>query len=286
MFSSNSSQGETEVPRGESTYTIPGTYSWVCPTGVTSVSVVCVGAGGNGNPTNEYGSGGGGALAWANNITVTPGTTYSIVVGSVSVNGNSSQDSSAFGRIAGAGGAGTIYSGGAGGSPSGTVGTSRGGGSGGNGAGDNVSGGGGAGGYSGNGGGAGSQYGSGGSGSTSGAAGSGGGGGGGGYGSGQASGGGGVGLFGQGTSGAAQGATANPIAQGGSGGSSPQPAGFFPASTDFAGESGNISRIGGLYGGGGGRHSRNNASVGGTGAVRIIWPGTTRSFPSTDVGTP
>ena len=36
--------GGGEVPRGESVYAIPGTYTWVCPAGVTSVSAVVVGA--------------------------------------------------------------------------------------------------------------------------------------------------------------------------------------------------------------------------------------------------
>jgi hypothetical protein len=46
--------------------------------------------------------------------------------------------------------------------------------------------------------------------------------------------------------------------------------------------------IAGLFGGGGFGVSTNNdqAGNGGSGAVRIVWPGTTRTFPSTDVGTP
>jgi hypothetical protein len=39
---------------------------------------------------------------------------------------------------------------------------------------------------------------------------------------------------------------------------------------------------GGLYGGGGGGNS--TGAMGAGGAVRIIWPGTTRSFPSTNTG--
>ena len=63
-------EGDEEL-RGESVYGIPGTYSWVCPTGVTSVSVVCVGGGG-GASMNRY-SGSGGGLGYKNNITVVPG---------------------------------------------------------------------------------------------------------------------------------------------------------------------------------------------------------------------
>ena len=33
---------------GQQAYTTAGTYSWVAPAGVTSVSVVCVGGGGHG----------------------------------------------------------------------------------------------------------------------------------------------------------------------------------------------------------------------------------------------
>jgi len=79
--------------------------------------------------------------------------------------------------------------------------------------------------------------------------------GGGGAGGGNCVGGGGVGLLGQGTNGAVSGG-------GGSGGTS----------------GGAIN--GGVYGGGGVASGLNGAS----GAVRIIWPGTTRSFPSTCTG--
>ena len=41
-------------------YTTAGTYSWVAPASVTSVSVVCVGAGGTGGPISGDSSGGGG----------------------------------------------------------------------------------------------------------------------------------------------------------------------------------------------------------------------------------
>lgn len=269
------------MPRGESTYTIPGTYSWVCPTGVTSVSVVCVGAGGTAPSTNQYSSGGGGALAWANNITVTPGTTYSIVVGDVTPNSvGASGSSSAFGRIAGGGARGAEYFGGAGGTPSGTVGTSQGGGNGGQGGSENQTGGGGAGGYSGDGGMGGSNAGSSGGGPANGGNGAGGAGGGGGSGGGSG-GGGGVGLFGQGSNGVGQIAGSSTLATGGSGGSSTT--GGTGKNTTYGGL---WSQNGGLYGGGGAKNNNSYNFPGGTGAVRIIWPGNTRSFPSTDVSTP
>lgn len=57
-----SAAGVQEVPRGESLFAIPGTYSWVCPDGVTYVSVVCVGAGGAGGTRTDGGGGSGEAL--------------------------------------------------------------------------------------------------------------------------------------------------------------------------------------------------------------------------------
>jgi hypothetical protein len=45
---------------------------------------------------------------------------------------------------------------------------------------------------------------------------------------------------------------------------------------------------GGNFGGAGGNlgSDTGGAHAGAGGAVRIVWPGTTRTFPSTDVGTP
>lgn len=70
----------------EALFTVPGTYQWTCPFGVTSVSVVCVGGGGSGgipgfNANVLATGGGGGALSYRNNISVVPGTTYTVVVG-------------------------------------------------------------------------------------------------------------------------------------------------------------------------------------------------------------
>jgi len=67
-------------PVGQQTFTTTGATAWVAPSGVTSVSVVCVGGGGGGG--GWYGSGGaGGGLAWRNNVTVVPGTSYTVTVG-------------------------------------------------------------------------------------------------------------------------------------------------------------------------------------------------------------
>jgi hypothetical protein len=57
------------------------------------------------------------------------------------------------------------------------------------------------------------------------------------------------------------------------------------------GQTGNQPSSGGNFGGGGNMAEFSTArsygtGAGGNGAVRIVWPGTTRTFPSTDVGTP
>jgi hypothetical protein len=76
---------------GQQLFTTPGTYTWVCPEGVTSVCAVAVGGGGggrerssaNGSTTLDgYPSGGGGGgLGWKNNIPVEPGQQITVRVG-------------------------------------------------------------------------------------------------------------------------------------------------------------------------------------------------------------
>ncbi len=65
------------------TYSTAGTHYWTCPDGVTSITVECWGAGGGGGIKSGSGGGGGGGGAYAKTtgITVTPGNTYTIVVG-------------------------------------------------------------------------------------------------------------------------------------------------------------------------------------------------------------
>lgn len=67
---------------GQAEYTTAGTFYWVCPVGETSVCVVAVGSGGGATkePTQGNGGGGGG-LGWKNDIPVTAGTSYLVVVG-------------------------------------------------------------------------------------------------------------------------------------------------------------------------------------------------------------
>lgn len=220
---------------GQQAYTTVGTYSWVAPANVTSVSVVCVGT-----PRGSGSSGASGALSYKNNITVIPGNSYTVVV-SNSYNIRASFDGNA-----------TVSAGER---------AARTGDGGGNGVGGNY-GGAGAGGYSGNGG-------------THSGAGSGGAGGGGGdavNGSlGGGGGGGGVGLFGEGASGGAPGSNQ----AGGSGGS---------GGNNGTSGSGSTPGNGGNYGGGQGYDNSLGGGTFGDAAVRIIWPGTTRFFPSTNTG--
>lgn len=276
MFAANVMSSGPSTVVGQQEYTAPGTYSWTCPAGVTSVSVVAIGGGGTRTADPGYGSrgGSGGGLGYINNYTVAPGNSYTVVVGSGGLysahNSSSAGNDSYFintSTVAGKGGT----------SPTGGTYTGTGGGNGGNGgfAGDSTpSGGGGAGGYAGNGGAGGnsatymaadSTAGT----SVSGGGGGGGGGGGtysgGGSGGGCGGGGGGTGIYGQGASG-----TGGARDVGGGGGAG---LGGSSGGNGAAGSAGSV--IGGTYGGGG----VNGDGRGG--AVRIIWPGLTRQFPST-----
>lgn len=255
MFSSSTTG--LIIPNGQVAFTSAGTYSWTVPEDVTSVSVVCVGAGGSSAAAN--GSGGGGALAYKNDIAVTPGDTYTIII-NAPANGSSNGDAS-FSL------SGTQLVLAKGGSVGGANPTAAPGGSAASSIGDvkysggysqwlfgSPTGGGGAAGYSGNGGQGGHH--------TQGNNGYNGSGGGGAGGAGYTNAwysGGGVGLLGEGSSGlggALEGA-------GGSGAVNPSSA-----------------KNGGAYGGG----AAAGGYTGGSGAVRIIWSGAFRRFPSTFTG--
>ena len=268
---------------GQQPYTSPGTYSWTAPAGVTSVSVVAVGGGGGGYQTWANTGGSGGGLGWKNNIAVTPGQSYTVVVGAGGssnggVGGNSyfinastvegcgggNASSGANTSCANANGYGGGYvgdGGGAGGYAS------------------NYQGGGGAGGYSGTGG---AQR-------MAAAGGSGGGAGGDYYSSTYGTGaGGGVGILGIGTTGTrhytpwsgfyAAGSGNGGGGEGGSGGET----GYYgenPWSSMNQCSSSGCIRGGNYGGGGGGAGTSWGGGPGGSGAVRIIW-GTGRSYPS------
>jgi len=75
---------------GQATFSAAGTYNWTCPPGVTTIQVEAWGAGGAGGGTGATGGtvrtgggGGGGAYTKNTSISVTPGTSYIVVVGAV-----------------------------------------------------------------------------------------------------------------------------------------------------------------------------------------------------------
>ena len=271
QWPSTNTQNVANGITGQQEYTTPGSYTWTCPAGVTSVCVVAVGAGGDGNGSN---GGGGGGLGWRNNISVTPGQSYTLQVGGYS--SNSSGTNSYFIDVN------TVMGGGGTNFQSGGGYTGDGGGAGGNGGNQSAGGGGGggAGGYAGDGGDGGNGVAS--PNFSQGGNGTGGGGGGASGCNHEGGAGGGVGLQGQGSGGTG----ANDADQhsagidyyyghcgkGGSGGYpiSHGPSASFPPTNEY----GTSTGIGG--GGGGG-----NGVGGGHGGVRIIW-GNNRAFPFTN----
>lgn len=74
---------------GSVTYTLPGTYYWTAPMGVSSVSVAAIGGGGGGSNYGE--GGGGGGLGWGA-VPVTPGQSYTIRVGAGGAGGKLSSN--------------------------------------------------------------------------------------------------------------------------------------------------------------------------------------------------
>jgi hypothetical protein len=254
---SAASQASNSItPPQESIYTTPGTYTWVAPTGVTNVSSVVMGGGGGGSQ-NHGGGGGGGGLVYVNNQSTTPGNSYAVVVGSAGtggfVNTGGSGGASQFGSTIAYGGNGGNGQGGAGGSGGGFSGGTAGytGGTGGAGflsVGSTGGGGGGVGGYTGNGG---------------------------------------TGAYGRFLS----------TAGGAGSGSSPGTGGAGGATTSNAygvqengygwvaltGSTSAYSQTGYGAGGGGGGAGGGAGANGIAGAVRIVWPGTSKQFPNTNV---
>lgn len=324
--SMNAFHGKSAGPvTGSITYT-PGSYTFTVPSGVTSISVVGVSGGGAGASAGVLSftcpscscvtycchrggltGGGGGGLFYRNNISVTPGQTYCITVGAGGVASFPTSGSGGITRFSGHGNC--SYSGGGGGGHVNTsisCGRSNPGANGtayvscgwtgnyGGGGGavcypsssySAAAGGAGAAGYSGSGGqGANNR--------SSGCAGTGCGGGGGGGGNAYAvcrgthqytgGAGGGVGVNG----GSGNGSAGGTNQQGGGGGTGGTAGGN--GTYRSAGPSG------GTYGGGGaggllwscGSYHTTAGGNGGAGVLRIIWPGTTRQFPSTNAGSP
>lgn len=298
-------KNEWFINPGQAEFLTPGTYTWICPDGVSSVSAVCVGAGGGGYSSWANSAGSGGGLGWKNNIPVAPGNSYTVVVGTGGIKNVSAGGNSYFidlSTVAGYGGgnasAGAYTSGPNSNSTYGGGWQGDGGGAGGY---ANYTGGGGAGGYAGTGGGSQSDA----------AASSGAGAGGGYYSSTYGTGaGGGVGVYGirtdynaqygyaYGSLGNGKGSdylwVANQQGLGGRGGSyrtgtiSGQTTGYHGCSGEnpwgFSNNSGAIQ--GGFPGGGGGGPGTSyGGGRGGDGAVRIIWSGEAvgvgRAYPST-----
>lgn len=267
---SAASNSVTPFVTGQTAYTTAGTYSFVVPTGVTSVSMVTVGGGGGGGWPYGAGGGGGGALAYVNNVAVTPGATIAVTVGAGG-SGATSQFSAGypggFSQVVYSGTTRARANGGAGGYqgvPGGTVaaGTGGSGGSGGYGQ-EPGGGGGGAGGYSGNGGNGGNVYGSG---PTNGAGGGGNGGG--------------AGYYNEQCWGSGCGSFYVKDWYGGANGGGVSILGLNASCANYG------------YGAGGGGafeayfqpYVQFPGGPGGGGAVRIIYPGSLRSFPSTNAG--
>ena len=109
----------TTAQRPTAIYSTPGTYTWTCPAGVTSVDILVVGGGGAGG-SNLAGGGGAGGVVYQLTATVVPTQGYTVVVGAGGINtapgtqagvagvagGNSSFSGSGFTTITAAGGGG------------------------------------------------------------------------------------------------------------------------------------------------------------------------------------
>ena len=264
-YSGSSNSITTSVAAGSQAFTTVGTFTWVAPTGVTSVSAVGISGASSKSRPNRLG----GTLAYINNSSTTPGSSYTVVVGNGCV--NAAGDSSFLGMVAIGGGksgqatcsSGTWFN----------LGSACQGGSGG--------------GYVNNGCHL-SNY------ANPGQCGVGGSGGGGGKYSTRCCGGGemrgasgGTGIYGQGSNGSSGGyhccqcnlhSNYGAPGGGGSGGTAGGATYSPPSYTNGAG---------GSYGGTGGASVVcSNWGGGAQGAVRIVWPGSTRTFPSTCVGSP
>lgn len=102
-------------------FTTVGANSWVCPTGVTSVLITAVGGGGGGGGGEGGGGGakgasGGAGGAWCKRypVAVTPGNTYTVIVGAKGVGGTSQNNGTAGGNTTFNADGGTLTCGGGG----------------------------------------------------------------------------------------------------------------------------------------------------------------------------
>ena len=82
-WSSSTNHSHVTQSWSSTNYTTPGSFIWVAPSNVYSVSVTAIGGGGGGtsfgNPTNTGGAGG--SVAWRANIPVQPNQSYVVRVG-------------------------------------------------------------------------------------------------------------------------------------------------------------------------------------------------------------
>jgi len=310
-YSSSTGTATTQQASGSQSYTTSGSYTWVVPSGVTGVSVLAIGGGGNaGNAGRNYCiccnftgasggyGGGGGGTAWAC-FTVSPGGSKAVSVG-----GSGGLSYFCSGSVFEVGGGTSRSSGGVAGSKI-TCGTNGFYGAWGGSPGLSSSGGNNPALYGTGAGGGGVSYGSNpyyycgcrtctGTGASychhSGVGNTGPNGGSGGGGAGATTvntssgggGGGGIGIYGRGSSG-----SGGSVGNGGSGGS---------GGSSGSSNSGSNGGAGGSYGGGGGGggvpHSGgtsctfSNGGSGASGAIRIIWPNSTRQFPNTNTSSP
>ena len=108
-------------------WSIPGTYLFPVPRGVTSIRAQGVGGGGSGGGGGAYGNGGGGSGGYLDttSVAVSPGQTITVVVGRGGTSGNGGDTVIQFPSrtfILGGGKQASAYTGGDGGSPNGSQG--------------------------------------------------------------------------------------------------------------------------------------------------------------------
>jgi hypothetical protein len=140
--------GIINVGSGSQTFSTAGSFTFSVPLNVNSITVQAWGGGGGGSTTNGVGGGGGGGAFASSDLSVTPGTSYSVIAGSGGTSGvNGGNSSFANTIVVAAGGssaANNSSTGGNGGSAAASTGTTKfAGGNGANGSGSNAGGGGG-----------------------------------------------------------------------------------------------------------------------------------------------
>lgn len=113
MLSLANTKSSTEV---HEIFNTVGTFTWICPAGVTSVNCLLISPGQSSFytvSTKEHIGGAGGGLRYQNNIPVEPGTSYTVVVGVTKQNGDkpaTDNPCSALGLMVMSGSQGTPFS--------------------------------------------------------------------------------------------------------------------------------------------------------------------------------